>query len=41
MAAAEEAYYAVLKEMGMESEYANFPDVESCRRGPFNPSADD
>jgi len=39
MQAAHEAYYAAMEEMGMCDEFENFPDVEGCQRGPFDPSA--
>jgi hypothetical protein len=37
--AAEEAYYATMKNLGMSGEYGNFPDVSGCHQGPFNPMA--
>lgn len=37
--AAEEAYCATLEELGMSGEYAGFPGVKGCKRGPFNPNA--
>jgi hypothetical protein len=38
--AARQAYYATLEELGVEEEYANFPDVEGCQKGPFKPTVD-
>jgi hypothetical protein len=37
MAAAEEAYYATLEQLGMDGEYDGFPSANDCVRGPFKP----
>ena len=38
---AEEEAYALDQELGMMNEYANFPNLEGCNRGPFNPNCDE
>ena len=35
--AAEQAYCVALEELGMSGEYASFPGVEGCMRGPYRP----
>ena len=37
--AAEEAYCSALEELGMSGEYAAFPKIKGCSRGPFDPRA--
>jgi hypothetical protein len=39
MQVAKEAYIATMDDLGISGEYAEFPGLTSCKRGPFDPSS--
>jgi hypothetical protein len=39
--AAKKAYYAAVEKLGTSGEFTDFPDVEGCQKGPFNPTAEE